>query len=252
MITIAVTNQKGGCGKTTTAVNLAAQSALRGHRTLLVDLDPQANATTHLGVDRTRLSRSTYDLLLDPDLPVVEVLHGTSLDGLQIMPSCLDLAGAEIELAGVAGRELCLRDGMRSLRDVDVVLLDCPPSLGLLTLNALTAADAVLIPVACEFFALDGLAALTKTIQLVQRRLNRKLVIRAIVPTLYDQRRNICKDALAEVRSAFPELVTKTIIRSNTRLAEAPTQGQPIALYDARSSGAEDYTALCAEVLRDV
>ncbi len=245
----AVGNQKGGAGKTTTAVNLAACCALAGRRTLLVDLDPQANATTHLGVETTADQATVYDLLLDPQLPLAEVTVNTEVPNLMVIPSEVGLSGAEIELGAEAGRELRLREALAQAGDFELVLIDCPPSLGLLTVNALTAADRLIVPVECEFFALAGVAVLTGTVELVRAELNPQLQIVAIVPTKYDQRKNLCRDALEQMREFFGKLVTRTVIRTNVRLAEAPTQGQPIVLYSPDSHGAADYRALAREVL---
>jgi len=245
----AVGNQKGGAGKTTTAVNLAAYCALSGRRTVLVDLDPQANATTHLGVDRDALGLTIYDVLVDPDQPLAEVIVPTDTPNLFVAPSEVDLSGAEVEMAAEVGRELRLRQALARLEGFELIIIDCPPSLGLLTVNALTAAEKLIVPVECEFFALEGVAVLTRTVELVRAALNPTLEIVAIVPTKYDQRKNLCRDALEQMRSFFGKSVTRTVIRTNVRLAEAPTQGQPICSYSPESHGAEDYRALAREVL---
>jgi chromosome partitioning protein len=251
MDTYALANQKGGSGKTTTAVSMAAYTAALGFKVLLVDMDPQGNATTHLGVSRANLKQTVYDWLVDPDVRPEEVVRRTSVEGLYIAPAHIDLSGAEVELAGVAGRELCLREalGGASHMGFDVVFIDCPPSLGLLTLNALTAARWLIIPVQCEFFGLEGMTILMRTVALVQKRLNRDLEILAIVPTMYDQRKNLCKEALAGIREFFPDKVTRTVVRTNVRLAEAPSQGLTIRQYDGQSYGAEDYRALVEEII---
>lgn len=245
----AVGNQKGGSGKTTTAVNLAACCALAGRRVLLVDTDPQANASTHLGVGRGQVELSIYDVLVDPEQGLAEVVQGTEVEGLWLVPSHEDLSGAEVELADVAGRELRLQEALEEAQEFDLVLIDCPPSLGLLTVNALTAAERLIVPVECEFFALEGLAVLTRTVELVREALNPQLEIVAIVPTKFDQRKNLCKDALEQMRAFFGKQVTRTVVRTNVRLAEAPTAGQPIALFSPGSHGAEDYRALARQVL---
>jgi len=245
----AVGNQKGGSGKTTTAVNLAACCALGGRRVLLVDMDPQANATTHLGVDRKEVGVTVYDVLVDAGQRVEEAIVGTKLEGLWVVPSDVDLSGAEMELADVPGREVRLREALGEAREFDVVLIDCPPSLGLLTVNALTAAEKMIVPVETEFFALEGLAVLSRTVELVREALNPRLEIVAIVPTKFDRRKNLCRDVVEEMRELFGKRVTRTIIRTNVRLAEAPTQGEPVELFSPGSHGAEDYRALAREVL---
>jgi len=245
----AVGNQKGGSGKTTTAVNLAAYCALAGRKVLVVDLDPQGNASTHLGVDRSALEATVYDVLVDPDVGLGQVLVPSSVENLTVAPADVDLSGAEVEMAGEIGRELRLRQALAEVEGFDLILIDCPPSLGLLTVNALTAAQGLIVPVECEFFALEGVAVLTRTVELVRERLNPDLTITAIIPTKYDPRKNLSRDALSYMREFFGKLVTRTVVRTNVRLAEAPTQGEPIALYSPDSHGAEDYRALAKEVL---
>jgi len=247
--TYAVGNQKGGSGKTTTTVNVAAACALRGRQVLVVDMDPQANATTHLGVERGELEVTVYDVLVDRGQDVQAAIQETSVEGLWVLASDVDLSGAEMELAAVPGREGRLRDALGKLGQYDLVLIDCPPSLGLLTVNALTAAAKMIVPVECEFFALEGLAVLTRTVEMIQEGINPDLEIVAIVPTKFDQRKNLCGMVLDEMRDVFGKLVTKTVVRTNVRLAEAPTQGEPIELFSPGSHGGEDYRALAREIL---
>ncbi len=246
----AVGNQKGGSGKTTTAVNLAAYAALAGRKVLVVDLDPQANCTTHLGVDRELFELTSYDLLVDDAVSLADVLTPSCIDGLMAVPSDEDLGGAEVEMVGEIGRELRLRQALASADDFDLIIIDCPPSLGLLTVNALTAAEALIVPVECEFFALEGVAVLTRNVEIIQERLNPDLKIAAIVPTKFDRRKNLCRDALDYMREFFGKQVTKTVVRTNVSLAEAPTQGEPIALYSPSSHGGEDYRSLAREIFK--
>ena len=240
----AVVNQKGGSGKTTTTVNLAAYCAVAGRRTLVIDLDPQANATTHLGVDREQVDLTVYDVVVDDAQPLTEVLVPSAVENLMVAPSDVDLSGAEIEMAGEVGRELRLREAIGEVEGFDLVIIDCPPSLGLLTVNALTAAEALIVPVECEFFALAGVAVLTRTVELIQERLNPDLEIAAIIPTKFDGRKNLSRDALAQMREFFGKLVTRRVVRTNVSLAEAPAAGEPIGVYAPGSHGAEDYRAL--------
>jgi chromosome partitioning protein len=244
----ACTNQKGGVGKTTTVVNLAAFLALSGTSTLVIDIDPQGNATSGLGVDRRRLDRAVYDVIVDR-VPLDEVIVGTSIDGLDLAPSTPALSGAEIELVEIAGRERRLAASLAGLGGrYERVLIDCPPSLGLLTVNALTAADGVLIPIQTEYYALEGLSALVNTIRLVREDLNPRLEIEGVLLTMYDARTNLSAQVAAEVRRHMNGTVYETVVPRSVRLSEAPSHGLPIAIYDPSSRGAVAYGALAAEV----
>lgn len=247
---IAVTNQKGGVGKTTTAVNLATFIAMDGYKVLLVDCDPQGNATSGLGINRKRLKFCLYDLLVD-ELESNQVMTMTRVDNLDLIPATIQLAGAEIELVSRPHREQALATGLAPVSDYyDYIIIDCPPSLGLLTINALTACDSVLIPLQCEYYALEGLSQLMDTIQLVRKRLNPKLKVEGIVFTMFDGRTNLSIQVVDEVKSHFRKEVYQTIIPRNVRLSEAPSHGKPIALYDSRSKGAEVYRDFAREVLQ--
>ncbi len=246
----AIINQKGGVGKTTTSVNLAACLAQAGSRVLLVDIDPQGNTTSGLGVDRGRLDACIYDLLLGDREPE-DVLLDTELPNLRLLPATLDLAGAEIELVSAMSREHRLKRILERIGGAyDFVLIDSPPSLGLLTVNALTAANGVLIPIQCEYYALEGISQLLHTINLVRRHLNPTLAIAGVLLTMHDPRTNLSQQVIQEVQAHFGPKVFNTIIPRNIRLSEAPSHGLPITLYDPKSKGAEAYQSLAQEVLR--
>ena len=249
MRVFAVANQKGGVGKTTTTTSLGAALAKLGNRVLVVDLDRQGNATTGLGVDGRQFERSVYDVLLN-DIPMVDVVEPTAFKNLFVAPATLDLAGVEQELTSVISRELRLKRALESVEgDFDFVFIDCPPSLGLITINAFAAATEILVPVQTEFYALEGLTQLERIIGLVQRNLNPTLRISKVVLTMYDSRNILSIDVAAEVRKHFPNELCKTIIPRTVRLAEAPSFGQPITEFDPNSKGAKAYRALAEEIM---
>jgi chromosome partitioning protein len=248
---VAISNQKGGEGKTTTAVNLAASLAAAEHRVLLIDLDPQANASSSVGYPRNVVEEGTYELLLG-GATLEQVVRPTDLPMLSVVPASADLAGAEVELVGVQSRESVLARALAPLRSAgtwDFVVLDCPPSLGLLTVNALVAADSVLIPMQARYFSLEGLGALHGTINAIRSGLNDKLAIEGIVFCMYDPRTNLAQQVVKEVRTHFPDLVYETVIPTNIRLSESPSFGKPALLYDIESKGAQAYLELAREVL---
>jgi chromosome partitioning protein len=244
---IAIANQKGGVGKTTTAINLASSLAIAEKNVLLVDVDPQANATSGLGIHSQELS--TYELVLS-DTNVEDVLIKTNVPYLTLIPSHIRLVGAEVEMVEIPNREFLLHKVLQPIKDnFDYIFIDCPPSLGLLTLNALAAADSVLIPIQCEYYALEGLSQLLNTIHLVQKNLNKQLSIEGVLLTMYDNRLNLCNQVADEVREYFKDKVYKTVINRNVRLGEAPSFGKPIIMYDATSTGTQNYISLAEEFL---
>ncbi|AJQ30088.1 ParA family protein [Pelosinus fermentans] len=248
---IAIANQKGGVGKTTTSVNLSACLADLGKKVLLVDLDPQGNSTSGFGFDKTKIKQSVYDVLVN-DVPIEGVILQTKIESLMLLPATIQLAGAEIELVSIMSRETKLKRVLDKVKySYDYVIIDCPPSLGLLTINSLTAANSVLVPIQCEFYALEGLSQLMNTITLVQKNLNPALSLEGVVLTMFDARTNLSIQVVDEVKNHFRHKVYQTIIPRNVRLSEAPSHGQPITRYDPKSKGAEVYTDLAKEVIDD-
>ena len=251
---IAIANQKGGVGKTTTAINLSACMAETGKKVLILDLDPQGNTTSGLGIDKAEAENTVYELMLD-ECTIKEAIRKVDIDGvenLSIIPANVNLAGAEIELLGINDKEFILKNAVDYIADdYDYIFIDCPPSLNMLTVNAMTTADSVLVPIQCEYYALEGLSQLLRTIELVHNRLNEKLKINGVVFTMYDGRTNLSNEVVASVKNNLNTKIYKTIIPRNVRLAEAPSHGLPINIYDPKSAGAESYRNLAKEIIEN-
>ncbi|WP_418490777.1 ParA family protein [Frisingicoccus sp.] len=247
---IAVANQKGGVGKTTTSINLSASLAEMGQRVLTIDMDPQGNTTSGLGIDKNQVENTVYELILG-EIPLEECIRKSVMEGLDVIASNINLSGAEVELISVENKEFLLREKVKALRErYDFIIIDCPPSLNLLTINAMTTSDTVLVPIQCEYYALEGLSQLIHTIDLIKERLNPKLEIEGVVFTMFDGRTNLSLQVVENVKENLDRNIYKTIIPRNVRLAEAPSYGMPITMYDTRSSGAEAYRLLAEEVIQ--
>ncbi len=248
---IAIANQKGGVAKTTTAVNLSAWISMMGKKVLLVDTDPQGNATTGVGVDKDQVINCIYDAIIN-EMPLRKIITSTAVDHLDLVPATIELAGAEVELAGMEGREKILKQALAEIKmKYDFIFIDCPPSLGLLTINALVAAGALIIPIQCEYYALEGLGQLINTFKMVQQRLNPDLVLEGVLLTMFDGRTNLAIQVVDEVKKYFKEKVYRAIVPRNVRLSEAPSYGKPVMVYDRRSRGAEVYRELAKEVMKN-
>ncbi|MGN0719213.1 MAG: ParA family protein [Anaerovoracaceae bacterium] len=247
---IAIFNQKGGVGKTTTNINLAACLAIKGKKVLILDIDPQGNTTSGIGVSKKNLEKTVYNILVDESFDPQEAIIKTTVENLDLIPASVDLAGAEVELVQMKGREISLKKGLDKIRHMyDYIFIDCPPSLGLLTINSLTAVDSVLIPIQCEFYALEGVSQLVSTIELVKKSLNPKLTVQGVILSMFDGRTNLSLQVVQEVKKYFGGKVYSTVIPRNVRLAEAPSYGMPITEYDPKSKGAEAYMDFAEEFL---
>ena len=246
---IAIANQKGGVGKTTTAINLSASLTESGKKVLTIDMDPQGNTTSGLGIDKNQIENTVYEMILE-ELPTEECIQSSIMEGLDVIASNINLSGAEVELISLENKEFLLKDKVEKLKsEYDYIIIDCPPSLNLLTINAMTTADTVLVPIQCEYYALEGLTQLMKTIDLIKERLNPKLEIEGVVFTMFDGRTNLSLQVVENVKENLDRNIYKTIIPRNVRLAEAPSYGMPINMYDKRSTGAEAYRLLAEEVI---